>query len=90
MHMLTALNNGKHLLQDENGNYYAASEFYTGENYHPLVMRDNNISKSGGFNVNGSIFADFKPVKGLTITSRLGYRLSGAKRRPPICPSTAT
>ncbi len=79
MHMLTALNNGKHLLQDENGNYYAASEFYTGENYHPLVMRDNNISKSGGFNVNGSIFADFKPVKGLTITSRLGYRLSGAK-----------
>ncbi len=79
MHMLTALNNGKHLLQDGNGNYYAASEFYTGENYHPLVMRDNNISKSGGFNVNGSIFADFKPVKGLTITSRLGYRLSGAK-----------
>lgn len=78
-HMLNALNSGKHLLQDENGNYYAVSKFYSGEQYHPMIMRDNNISKNSGFNVNGSVYADFKPFKGLTFTSRLGYRLSGTR-----------
>lgn len=78
-HMLNALNSGKHLLQDENGNYYAVSKFYSGEQYHPMIMRDNNIAKNSGFNVNGSVYADFKPFKGLTFTSRLGYRLSGTR-----------
>ena len=77
--MLTALNDGKHLLQDENGNYYAVSKFLACEQYHPMIMRDNNIDRNSGFNVNGSIYGDFKPFKDLTITSRLGYRLSGAR-----------
>ena len=47
---------GKHLLQDENGNYYGTSQFYKGEQYNPLVMRDNNLSKNEGFNVTGSIY----------------------------------
>lgn len=78
-HMLTALNSGKHLLQDESGDYYAVSKFFAGEQYHPMIMRDNNIGKSSGFNVNGSIYADFKPVKDFTFTSRFGYRLTGAR-----------
>lgn len=78
-HMLIALNSGKHLLQDGNGDYYAVSNFYVGEQYHPIIMRDNNIDKKSGYNVNGSIYADFKPVKDLTITSRFGYRLSGTR-----------
>lgn len=78
-HMLTALNSGKHLLQDDNGNYYAVSKFFTGEQYHPMIMRDNNIGKNSGFNVNGSVYADFKPFKGFTFTSRFGYRLSGTR-----------
>ncbi len=78
-HMLTALNSGKHLLQDDNGNYYAVSKFFAGEQYHPMIMRDNNIGKNSGFNVNGSVYADFKPFKGFTFTSRFGYRLSGIR-----------
>ncbi|MBC5590655.1 TonB-dependent receptor [Bacteroides sp. NSJ-21] len=78
-HMLTALNSGKHLLQDDNGNYYAVSKFFAGEQYHPMIMRDNNIGKNSGFNVNGSVYADFKPFKGFTFTSRFGYRLSGTR-----------
>lgn len=70
---------GAHLLQDENGNYYGVSNWYSGENYNPLVMRDNSISRNSGFNVNGSIYADFKPFDGFTFTSRFGYRLSGAR-----------
>ncbi|MEO4794895.1 SusC/RagA family TonB-linked outer membrane protein [Bacteroides uniformis] len=78
-HMLTALNSGKHLLQDGNGNYYAVSKFFAGEQYHPMIMRDNNIGKNSGFNVSGSAYADFKPFKGFTFTSRFGYRLSGTR-----------
>lgn len=78
--MLNALNSGKHLLQNENGDYYAVSKFYSGEQYHPMIMRDNNIGKSSGFNINGSIYADFNPIKGFTYTSRLGYRLSGTRQ----------
>ena len=78
--MLKALTEGKHLLEDGNGNYYSVSKFTAGESYHPMVMRDNNIGKSSGFNVNGSIYADFKPIKDLTVTSRFGYRLSGTRQ----------
>lgn len=78
-HMLNALNSGKHLLQNEDGNYYSVSKFYSGEQYHPMIMRDNNIGTNSGFNVNGSIYADFKPIKDVTFTSRFGYRLSGTR-----------
>ena len=78
--MQNALDQGKTLLQDENGNYYGVSNWYTGENYNPLVMRDNNETTYSGFNVTGSIYADFKPFNGFTFTSRFGYRLSGYRQ----------
>ncbi|MCQ2335236.1 MAG: TonB-dependent receptor [Paludibacteraceae bacterium] len=74
--MQNLLSQGKTLLQDENGNYFSLPLFYEGENCHPFAMRDNGIATNSGFNVTGSIFADLMPVKGLTITSRFGYRLS--------------
>ena len=77
--MANAQANGKQLLQDENGNYYAVSKFYAGEQYHPMIMRDNGLSKNQGFNINGSIYGDFTPLKGLTVTSRFGYRLAGTR-----------
>ena len=77
--MVNAQANGKQLLQDENGNYYGVSKFYAGEQYHPMIMRDNNTSKTTGFNINGSIYGDFTPIQGLTVTSRFGYRLGGTR-----------
>ena len=77
--MFNAMNSGKHFLQDADGNYYAVSKFYAGEQYHPMIMRDNNQSKTQGFNVNGSIYGEFTPIAGLTFTSRFGYRLSGTR-----------
>ena len=76
-HMQNVLNQGKTLLQDENGNYYGVSNWYAGENYNPFIMRNNNNTSYSGFNVTGSIYADFKPFDGFTFTSRFGYRLSG-------------
>jgi TonB-linked SusC/RagA family outer membrane protein len=75
--MRNAMNNGRTLLTDANGNYYSVSQFYTSEQMHPLIMRDRTTSKNGGFTVNGSLYADFTPFKGFTFTSRFGYRLSG-------------
>lgn len=79
VNMATALATGKHLLTDEAGNYYGVSKFYAGEQYHPMIMRDNSLAKNSGFNVNGSIYADFTPIKGFTYTSRFGYRLGGTR-----------
>ncbi|KAA6300314.1 MAG: TonB-dependent receptor SusC, partial [Candidatus Ordinivivax streblomastigis] len=72
------LNDGYKLLKDENGNYYSISAFQETDQYHPLIMRDRSFNENKGFNVNGTIFANFKPIKPLVVTSRLAYRLSGS------------
>ena len=84
--MANVLAQGKTLLQDENGNYYGVSKFYAGEQYHPMIMRDNGLSKTQGFNINGSIYGNFIPVKGLTVTSRFGYRLAGTRNSSTSLP----
>ncbi len=65
------------MLGDGNGNLYGVSAF-TGnaEAINPFVMRDRSYTKNRGFNINGSTFLNFTPIKGLTVTSRLGYRMS--------------
>ena len=67
---------GRKLLQDEAGDYYAVSYFNPSENVNPRVMRDRSYSDSHGFNINGSTAVNLTPVRGLTLTSRVGYRLS--------------
>lgn len=62
------------LFRDENG--WFANTKYSDMEGSPLAKRDATDGKNGGFNVNGTIFANLMPVKGLTITSRLGYRLN--------------
>ena len=61
-------------LGDENG-WYANTKYSDAEGT-ALAKRDMTDGTNGGFNINGSLFANFKPFKGFTFTSRLGYRLS--------------
>ena len=63
------------MLGDGNGNVYGVSYFNTSENQNPMIMRDSSQSDSKGFNINGTTFINFMPIKGLTVTSRLAYRL---------------
>ena len=70
---------GRTFLTDENGNYYGTSKFYNGEQYNPLIMRDNGVNNNSGFNVTGSIYGDFTLIPHVTITSRFGYRLNGTR-----------
>ena len=69
---------GKTLLKDENGDYYGISAFANSGNVNPLAMRDRSYSVSNGFNINGSTSLNFKPIKDLVFTSRLGYRLTSS------------
>ncbi len=59
---------------DENG--WFANTKYSDAEGSPLAKRDASDGYSGGFNINGTMFANLTPVKGLTITSRLGYRIT--------------
>ncbi|MCQ2129757.1 MAG: TonB-dependent receptor [Bacteroidales bacterium] len=60
--------------RDENG--WFANTKYSDTEGSPLAKRDATDSQNGGFNINGTMFANVTPLKGLTITSRLGYRLA--------------
>ena len=61
-------------LRDEKG-WYANTKYADVEGS-PLAKLYTSDGTDGGFNINGTLFANFMPVKGLTITSRFGYRIS--------------
>ena len=71
--------NNPPMLGDGKGNIYGVSYYNTSENLNPLIMRDMNDNTSRGYNINGTTFINFMPIKGLTVTSRLGYRLSSGE-----------
>ena len=59
---------------DEKG--WFANTKYSDTEGSPLAKRDQSQGTEGGFNILGTLFANFKPFKGFTYTSRFGYRLS--------------
>lgn len=64
------------LFGDANG-YYATSYFnqrLAGAN--PFSQRDRSQATNDGVNINGTAYLNFTPIKYVTYTSRLGYRLS--------------
>ncbi len=77
-HMQALLLEGRTLMKDPNGDYYGISWFNPSENVNPHIMRDRSYSTANGFNINGSTAVNFMPWKNLTLTSRVGYRLSGS------------
>ncbi|MGM9743175.1 MAG: SusC/RagA family TonB-linked outer membrane protein [Candidatus Cryptobacteroides sp.] len=76
-HMQQVYNDTSHapMLGDGKGNIYGVSAYVTSESVNPYIMLGSSDSYNRGFNINGTTFINFTPVKGLTITSRLGYRL---------------
>ncbi len=69
---------GKPVMRDPNHNndFYATSKYVTEATGNPLAQRDRQDSKSEGINIRGSFFANLTPLKGLTVTSRFGYRIN--------------
>ncbi len=62
-------------LGDENG-WFATSSIDETRGGSPFVQRDATDGSNEGINVNGTLFANFKPIAGLVITSRFGFRIT--------------
>ena len=61
---------------NHNNDFYGTSKYLQEATGNPLFQRDKSDSSSGGFNIRGSLAANFMPFKGFTFTSRLGYRIA--------------
>ena len=61
--------------EDHPGWYYAISKILEGDGVNPLIYRDRNQKKEEGWNIRGTVYANFNPFKGFVFTSRLGYRI---------------
>ena len=69
---------GDYIPRDPNHNndFYGTSKYLEEATGNPLFQRDKTDSSSEGINIRGSIAGNLMPVKGLTITSRFGYRIA--------------
>lgn len=82
---------GKTILKDPtNGLYYATSKYVIDNNGNPLLQRDLTDASNSGINLRGVLFGNFKPVKGLVVTSRFGYRVSQSNSHSYSTPYYAT
>lgn len=89
--MKQAYDAGKIILKDpSNGRYYATSKYINDDSGNPLLQRDRVDSKSGGVNLRGVLFGNFKPLKGLVITSRFGYNVAQSSSHSFNTPYFAT
>jgi len=74
--MKQAYDAGRIILKDPtNDLYYATSKYITDDSGNPLLQRDRVDRDNKGINLRGVIYGNLKPVKGLVITSRFGYRV---------------
>jgi len=72
--LLTAEAQGYTVLRNSAGKLYGSSLLLQSNLWHPLGMIENYTNESWRTNINGTIYTEFKPIKGLVYTSRLGYR----------------
>ena len=61
---------------EENPVWYGTSKYVEEATGNPLARRDLANGTNEGINVRGSLAANLMPISGLTITSRLGYRIT--------------
>ena len=78
--IMNLVNQGRPVPKDENGLYYG-DKYIMGGSWHPAasLMRSDSDTKS--FNIRGTGFLNFSPVKGFTFTSRFGYRAGYTQTR---------
>lgn len=72
-----AIEKGIAVLANKDGKYYKVSPI-SGESQssNPFIMRDSSEGTSEGISVRGLAYLNFNPIKGLTYTSRFGYRIA--------------
>ena len=81
---------------NHNNDFYGTSKYLQEATGNPLFQRDKTDATNGGITLRGNIAANLTPVKGLTITSRFGYRVNQSSSHSyaapywmtPMCSST--
>ena len=71
-----AIQEGKYVPIADNGQYYGASQLLTHSAGNPLWQVNRRDQQRQGISFRGNLTANFTPVDGLVVTSRLGYRVS--------------
>ena len=87
----SAYNEGRPVLKDpDNGLYYATSKYQSDDSGNPLLQRDRVDALNKGITLRGVLYGNLKPVKGLVITSRFGYRVAQMNSHSYSTPFFAT
>lgn len=73
-----------------NDMYYAVSKYIEDDTGNPLLQRDRGISSNEGISIRGTAYMNLNPIKGLTFTSRFGYRIAQSGSRSYSTPYFAT
>lgn len=74
---IDAQTGGATLLTNSKGQYYGLSKYLKGESANPLAQIELAKGGTSQDKVLGSFFATLKPIKGLSITSRIGVDYAG-------------
>lgn len=84
-HVQELVDSGKKLMLSEDGYYYGISNYVNGETINPLVQKRQNQTTTTVTSMMGTAYVDLTPMKGLTITSKLGinYFSSNAHNYKP-------
>ena len=84
--------NPNRILRDPNHNndFYATSRFHEESTGNPLLQRSRTDLTNTGLNIRGTLFANFTPIKGMTVTSRFGYRIAQNSSHSYSAPYYAT
>ena len=79
-------NQGKPYVTDAEGHVYGVSQVCESQNYNPFIDIAQQDAFSERLNVNGTLSAVLTPLKGLTFTSRLGYRIGSTYEKSYLAP----
>jgi TonB-dependent starch-binding outer membrane protein SusC len=75
-HVQTLIDEGNAMIKDDNGNYYATGENITGEMANPFMILQTTHNNTVLDQITGTGFLTLKPIKGLSITTRIGTDVS--------------
>lgn len=88
-HMQTLIDAGHYFITDKNGDYYSMSPFQETNNLNPYITVNYSDPSNERFELRGTTSLDFTPIKGLVITSRLGYQIRSQVSNTTTWPYTA-
>lgn len=74
-HMQVLIDAGHTFVKNANGDYYSMSPFQESNNINPYITVNYSDASNEYFELRGATSLDLTPIKGLVITSRLGYNI---------------